>query len=212
MSLVNHKKTKKKTLAVIGIDEAGRGPLAGPVVVGGVMIVIKNLSEESKIFKNIRDSKKLSAQKRTEWLIFIKNHSQVYHTKAVIYHKVIDKINIYQATLLGAEKVYKKLFSEAQKYNPTKIITRIDGGLKLKNVDFQTIIKGDEKIPTIAAASIVAKTTRDDIMIRLHKKYPQYGFDKHKGYATLFHRKALIRFGLCQVHRRSFTFMRWCHE
>ncbi len=202
-------KIKKKgiyKLFLIGIDEAGRGPLAGPIVVGGVMLAVQNRSEERKIFASIRDSKKLTPPKRENWLKFIKNHTQVTYARAIISPAVIDKINISQAALLGAEKVYQKLLARAVWHNPQKIITRLDGGLRLKNAACETIIKGDEKIPVIAAASIVAKTCRDNLMLNWHKKYPLYGFDKHKGYGTLRHREALRKFGACQIHRRSFTF------
>jgi len=192
---------------IIGIDEAGRGPLAGPMVVAGVMLAVKNRNKEKKIFASIRDSKKLTAKKRGGWLKFIKNHEQISFARVIISPAVIDRINIHQAALLGAERVYKKLLAETARQNHPKIITRLDGGLRLKNADFKTIIKGDEKIPVIAAASIVAKTCRDRLMLGWHKKYPQYGFDKHKGYGTLRHRIALRRFGACQIHRRSFTLL-----
>ena len=194
--------------------------MAGPIVVGGVMLAVQNRNEEKKIFASIRDSKKLTPRKREEWLKFIKNHPQAFCAQAIISPAVIDRINIHQAALLGAKKVYQKLLAKIAGSNLSKIITRLDGGLRLQNADkpytyqrsrlsvvFETIIKGDEKIPVIAAASIVAKTCRDRLMLGWHKKYPQYGFDKHKGYGTLRHRTALRKFGLCQIHRRSFTLL-----
>ncbi|MDP3729237.1 MAG: ribonuclease HII [bacterium] len=188
---------------IIGIDEAGRGPLAGPLVVGGVLLVVNNLREEWKILEGIRDSKKLSEKKRNIWFEKIKKHPQLRTAHAIISSKVIDKINIARAANLGAARVYQKLLEKIPK--GLKLKTKLDGSLYLpKGVPCQTIIKGDEKIPTIAAASVVAKVTRDRIMVRLHKKFPEYGFDRHKGYGTKLHRNILVNRGATKAHRQSF--------
>ena len=185
---------------IIGIDEAGRGPLAGPVVVGGIKL--KARSQKLKIFTGIRDSKKLTPKKREEWFRVLTSHPSIEWAVARITPRTIDRINIARAANLGAEKVHQKLCS---KLSVGAHRTLLDGGLVLpRDILHETIVKGDEKIPAIAAASIIAKVTRDRIMLRLHKKYPQYRFDLHKGYATRLHRQLLGEFGQCEIHRSSF--------
>lgn len=192
----------------VGIDEAGRGPLAGPVTVAGVMI-----SERValKIFSGIRDSKKLSAKQRELWYRLIIADPRIEWAVASIWPKVIDRINIAQAANRGARRVFLNLCAElssvqrlAQKI--TAPLTFLDAGLVLpSHILHEVIVKGDEKIPAIAAASIIAKVTRDRIMRRLHKKYPQYRFDLHKGYGTKLHRELIQKFGLAPVHRITFA-------
>ncbi|KKU51296.1 MAG: ribonuclease HII [Parcubacteria group bacterium GW2011_GWA2_47_10] len=206
-TIVSRKKSRQ--WYVIGIDEAGRGPLAGPVVVAG--ICVQNAGgavsahrafsalEFDSFFNGIRDSKKISEKKREEWYRKITKNPAIQWAVAVVDHDVIDRINILQATNRGVHDVYKKLSFSAS------VPALLDGGLSLpKPAPFQAIIKGDEKIPLISAASIIAKVTRDRIMRKLHKKYPRYRFDLHKGYGTKLHRKLIKRFGRSQVHRRSF--------
>ena len=198
---------RKYTKWIIGIDEAGRGPLAGPMVVAGVKSEISarggsavgGKSQKSKFWRNIRDSKKLTAKQREKWFEFLTGHSRIKWATAKVYPKTIDRINIARAANLGARRVYDKLVGG-------EIHTALlDGSLYLpKSAPHRTIIKGDEKIPVIAAASIIAKVTRDRIMRRLHKKYPQYGFDIHKGYGTKFHRAMIKKFGKSNIHRISF--------
>lgn len=176
---------------VIGIDEAGRGPLAGPVAIGAMAC-----SLNSKFLKNIKDSKKLSAKQREEWYKILKKNFECHCV--FISHKTIDKINIHMATLLGVEKVLKKF-----KKNPKLVL--LDGSLHApKEYKQKTIIKGDEKISLISAASIIAKVSRDKKMAGLHKKYPEYHFDKHKGYGTKLHYKKIKKHGLSVIHRKSF--------
>ncbi|MBU6415143.1 ribonuclease HII [Patescibacteria group bacterium] len=189
-------------MVIIGIDEAGRGPLAGPVVVGGIRINSKFKFQKSKFwkdFKNIKDSKKLSARQREAWFSKLTAHREILWAVARVYPKTIDRINISQAANLGARRVYKKLAGNRL------LRTVLDGGLYLpKQIPSQTIVKGDEKIPAIAAASIIAKVTRDRLMLRLHKKYPQYRFDIHKGYGTALHRALIKKYGRSKAHRESF--------
>ena len=180
---------------VIGIDEVGRGPLAGPVVVAGIKI----RRQSADFLFGIKDSKKLIPKKREEWYDFLIHNQKIEFAVARIWPKTIDRINITQAANRGAYMVYKKL---AGGFNTHALL---DGGLYLpKCIPSKTIIKGDEKIPVISAASIIAKVTRDRIMLRLHKKFPQYRFDANKGYATRLHRELLKTYSISAVHRLSF--------
>ena len=180
-----------KNKYIIGIDEAGRGPIAGPVAIGAVAA-----RANFKLLKNIKDSKKLSAKKREIWRKIIKDNFE-YHC-VFISHKVIDRIGISKAVRLGVKKVLKKIDGKID-------LILLDGALKApQRYKQKTIIKGDEKIPLIAAASIIAKTARDKKMLVFHKKFPQYCFDRHKGYATKLHYKKLKKHGPCLIHRRSF--------
>jgi len=183
---------------IVGIDEAGRGPLAGPVAVAAVAAtVISNFQFPIiKQIKNIKDSKKLSAKQREEWFKILKKNFECHCV--FISHKTIDKINIHQATLLGVEKVLKK-------FSVKPDLVLLDGSLHApKEYKQKTIIKGDEKIPLISAASIIAKVGRDRKMENMHKKFPKYAFDKHKGYGTKLHYKKIKKHGLSKIHRRTF--------
>lgn len=184
---------------IIGIDEAGRGPLAGPVVVAGVLY--RGGTAFPKVLRGIKDSKKLSARQREEWFTRITACPDFAWAVARVSPVTIDRINILQASRLGARRVYAKLAPS------NNVMAMLDGGLLLPaGVPQETIVKGDEKIPLIAAASIIAKVTRDRLMIKLHKKYPRYRFDLHKGYGTVLHRKFLVQFGPSPIHRASFHF------
>ena len=186
---------------IVGIDEAGRGPLAGPVAVGIFVI------DEDKLKKldlsGLRDSKKLSKQKREEWMKKIqkmKKEGIADFVVVLVSEKHIDKNRIHNSIKYGIEKGIKKL----KVGKKDKIF--LDGGLRLdKTFLFQeTVIKGDEKIPVISLASIVAKVTRDEKMVKLAHKYPAYGFDIHKGYGTKMHYKMLKKHGSSPAHRRTF--------
>ena len=188
-----------KNLNIIGIDEAGRGPLAVPLVVAGVSTNTKLKTKCQKIMKGIKDSKKLSAKKRQAWFVVLTKNPYMNWTVAKISPRIIDRINIAKSANLGAKQVFQKLSGNKNCY------ALLDGSLYLpKGITQKTIIKGDEKIPIISAASIIAKVTRDRIMERLHKKYPMYGFDILKGYGTKKHIAAIKKFGLSDIHRRSF--------
>jgi ribonuclease HII len=183
---------------VAGLDEAGRGPLAGPVVAAAVCV-----DKNAKIiFRELNDSKKLSEKQREYFYKILTNHPQIKWGVGIVSEKVIDKINILEATKLAMEKSIKKL-------NPDSLL--LDGNFTLrfpqgKNsiVRQKSVIAGDQKVMSIAMASIIAKVTRDRIMEKMHKKYPQYGFDKHKGYGTKAHFANLEKFGPCKIHRKSF--------
>lgn len=187
---------------IIGVDEVGRGPLAGPITVAAVAAPM-NLESRIWNLANIRDSKKLTALQREVWNRTIRGHFS--YAVSSVHPLTIDKRGISYAAKLAVKRCLKKLSAKFHIPN-SRFLVLLDGGLyapsEYKNQ--QTIIKGDEKVPIIAAASIVAKVHRDRYMIRLHKKYPSYGFDKHKGYGTVMHQEAIIKNGLSEVHRKSF--------
>ena len=185
---------------VIGIDEAGRGPLAGPVAIGAVKIPI---NFDKKFFKSIKDSKKLSVLERELWFdlaIEAKKQGLLDFAVSLVSEKVIDRRGIAHAVRLGIKRGLKALgvSTDAQVF--------LDGGIKAPEqfVHQVTVIRGDEKIPIVSLASIVAKVTRDRKMVKLSKKFPEFDFQTHKGYATLFHRQAIRKFGPTIIHRRSF--------
>lgn len=194
MDSVYHKKMAKRY--TIGIDEVGRGPLAGPITVCAV------LKPKKFVWKNFKDSKKLSPQKREDF--FLKFKTMPYAV-SFVGNAMIDKFGISAAARLAVGRCLKKLTKDyGLRTTDYKIL--LDGSLYApKNYQYQeTIIKGDEKIPLIAVASIIAKVKRDRHMKRMHKKFPQYGFAIHKGYGTKFHREAIKTHGLCAIHRKSF--------
>lgn len=188
---------QRKIRYVIGVDEAGRGPLAGPITIGIVIAEVK----KHPALKNIKDSKKLTPKKREKWFEIIKNNFE-YKT-ASVGPNIIDKIGIQKATHLAVARALRKIIRHS--VSNINFFIMLDGKLKApKKYNQESIIKGDEKIPVISAASIMAKVTRDRKMARLHKKYPQYSFDRHKGYGTKEHYKMLKTHGSCQIHRRSY--------
>jgi len=202
---------KKGYRYVAGIDEVGRGPLAGSVVACAVTINLKHKIqnkklqfENQKLLKETNDSKKLSAKKREELygvLISHNSHKEIEWGIGKVSEKVIDKINIKNAAELAMYRAIKKL-----KKMPDFLL--IDGNhlnsKKLKAKKHKLIIRGDSKVFSIACASIIAKVTRDRMMMQCHRKYPQYGFDKHKGYPTKLHKKMIKKYGILVVHRKTF--------
>ncbi len=175
----------------IGIDEAGRGPLAGPVVVAGVFL--------KKEIADLNDSKQLSENKRSELFPLIKKHS--IYSVAVISPQIIDEINILQATKKGMAEVAENIL----KIKPDIDVLLIDGNQRIDfDLDQMPIVKGDSLSQSIAAASVLAKVTRDKIMIEYGKKYPLYGFEKHKGYPTKAHIEAIEKYGVLDIHRKTF--------
>ncbi len=179
----------KKYLA--GTDEAGRGPLAGPVVAAAVILPHDFYDER------INDSKKLSADLREELFEVICSNALAFAYTS-ISHSKIDEINILQASLLAMKKSIQKL-------NICPDVILIDGNKSFNyNAEVIPIVKGDAKSLSIASASIIAKVIRDRIMIKLAKKYPLYGWETNKGYPTKKHIEAVLKFGECMVHRKTF--------
>tara|TARA_B100000768_G_scaffold54889_1_gene53417 strand:- start:4321 stop:4920 length:600 start_codon:yes stop_codon:yes gene_type:complete len=175
-----------------GTDEAGRGCLAGPVTAAAIVLKNNFLNIE------INDSKKISKKTRDRLRPIIKKNALKYSI-AHVYPQKIDKINILNASILAMHKAIDKI--------TTKINFIIVDGNKFKNfknIPHETIVKGDEKYLSIAAASILAKTERDEYMQKIHKEFPEYGWDKNKGYPTKFHKQAILKFGITKYHRKSF--------
>lgn len=202
-------------MIIVGIDEVGRGPLAGPVTIG-IVACPADLYTKLKRNKNLpplgKDSKKLSPDERQKYATYLKSlmsrqHLDIYprglaYGVVNISNKVIDKKGISFCIRLAIENGLKKL-----KLDPQQTEIRLDGLLKApkKFVNQKTIIKGDEKEKIIAWASILAKVSRDALMTRLSKEYPRYGFEIHKGYGTAMHRRMIKKYGLSAVHRQSFS-------
>lgn len=177
---------------VVGLDEVGRGPLAGPVVAGAVLI--KNNAKN--LPKGINDSKKLSEAQRDKFYKILTNHKDIKWGIGIVSEKIIDRINILEATKLAMQEAIKNLKAD---------YLLLDGNFGINSIVRQkSIIKGDQKVMSIAMASIIAKVARDRIMHKFHKKYPQYKFDKHKGYGTELHLEMLQKYGTCPIHRKSF--------
>ena len=176
---------------ICGVDEAGRGPLAGPVCAAAVI-----LPEHLEI-PGLNDSKKLTDKKRRELFPIIKEQAIAYGI-AFASQEEIDEINILQATFLAMKRAIAQLEGKAD-------FALIDGNRETDfGVPCQTVVKGDSRSANIAAASVLAKVTRDRYMEELAKEYPQYGFEVHKGYGTKAHYAALTEHGMCPAHRRTF--------
>jgi len=176
---------------ICGVDEAGRGPLAGPVCAAAVI-----LPPNAEI-PGLNDSKKLSDKKRRELYPIIKEQALAYGI-AFADHKEIDEINILQATYLAMERAIEQLQLKPE-------LALIDGNrAKDFGIPVETVIHGDSLSASIAAASVLAKVTRDDYMLRMAEEYPGYDFEIHKGYGTKAHYAALTEHGSCPIHRMSF--------
>ena len=189
----------------IGIDEVGRGPIAGPVAVGA-FIFLK--SDARKLFRGVKESKQLSERKREEWFSVIKKAKKSGHVDFRVTfqsEKIIDTKGLSYSIKTALFKSLGIILI-INKLKPAEVKVLLDGGLKApanyKNQ--KTIIKGDEKEAVIALASICAKVLRDRKMNTLAKKYPKYGFDKHKGYGTKRHYEAIRKYGILPIHRKSF--------
>lgn len=177
---------------VCGVDEAGRGPLAGPVYAAAVIL------PKNHIIEGVNDSKKLSEKKRE--LLFDKILNEcLCCSVGTASEKEIDDINILQATFLAMRRAVDGLDIRPQ-------LALIDGNRipPLTSADVETIVKGDSKSASIACASIIAKVSRDRYMLEMAEKYPQYQFEKHKGYGTKLHYEMIEKYGICEIHRKSF--------
>ena len=183
---------------IAGLDEVGVGPLAGPVVAGCV-ICKRGFSFKKSPFANLRDSKSLTPKQREHYAKLLKSDSKIVYSIAKVYPKTIDRINIFNATRLAMCRAIKKIILQ-----PDFLL--IDGAalLKRNSLPQRAIVQGDKKIFSIAAASVLAKVTRDKLMRHWAKRLPDYGFEKHKGYGTKLHRRTIKKFGISSLHRQSF--------
>ncbi|MBL6664808.1 MAG: ribonuclease HII [Rickettsiales bacterium] len=181
-----------------GVDEAGRGPIAGPVVAGAVFL-------EGKMVEGINDSKKIS--KRNRYKIFDELVSHCKYGIGIVEEKIIDEINILQATKLA---MLNAVLDLQKKYDVLAQVVLVDGNFlpfeKRDKIEaIESIVKGDQQSLSIAAASIIAKVTRDNIMFEYDKKYPEYGFKNHQGYPTKFHIQKINEYGVLNIHRKTFA-------
>jgi ribonuclease HII len=182
---------------VCGIDEAGRGPLAGPVVAAAVVFP-RWFRPDGGALERVNDSKKLSAEQRKLLAPAIRT-AAAFWAVAVIDHDIIDGINILQATMLAMNQAVASLpmMPELLLVDGNRFNTEL-------SIPFETIVKGDAKVFSIAAASVLAKTHRDELMVAYGAQYPLYGFERHAGYATKVHVEAIRQHGRCPIHRHSF--------
>ncbi len=180
---------RAKSGFLAGVDEAGRGPLAGPVFAAAVIL------PEDVIIEGINDSKKLSEKKREKLYDEICEKALAYCVASVDEEK-IDEINILQATFCAMRQAVAGL-----KQQPDYVL--VDGN-KSPSIPCETVVKGDSKSMSIAAASILAKVSRDRYIVEMSKQYPEYGFEKHKGYGTKAHYEAIEKHGICPIHRKTF--------
>jgi len=177
---------------ICGVDEAGRGPLAGPVFAACVV-----LNPAYKI-EGLADSKKLSEKNRIRLAVAIKTHAMAWAIASASVDE-IDRLNILQASLLAMQRAVESLA-----FTPDQVL--VDGNHSPRlSLPVRAVIRGDSLVPEISAASILAKTARDAEMLRLHQHFPHYGFDRHKGYPTAAHILALQQHGISSMHRRSFA-------
>lgn len=187
---------------IVGIDEVGRAPLAGPVVSAAVILnpnKIGRYRSKTKWWEEVRDSKMLSEKKREDLVGFIKENSLDFGIGEAS-EREIDEFNIHHASLISMKRAIANL-----KFLPDMVL--IDGKFTIDDLKFtnqKAIVDGDAHILSIAAASIIAKVYRDDLMKQYSSQYDAYGFEKHKGYDTSLHRKGLFGFGPCEIHRMSF--------
>ena len=223
------KKALQKCIYVAGIDEVGRGPLAGPVTVCAVLCTIDFYKKLAK-YEGLTDSKKLTEKNREHWFAMAKlmqEEGSIVYAVESVSTKEIDRIGISKAIQKALdsalEKVQSQIFEKILRFtlkgsdtlkfsqksaqvSPKEIKILLDGSLHAP-AEFEnqeTIIKGDQKEKIISLASIIAKVTRDRYMVKIAKKYPEYGLDIHKGYGTKIHRDAIKKYGLSEIHRKSF--------
>ena len=191
MKIIEDEKKKQGYNLIAGVDEAGRGPLAGPVFAACVIL------PDDCYIEGINDSKKLSEKKREKLFEEIINKAISYSIKSVD-EKIIDEINILNATHMAMNEAINSM-------DITPDFVLIDGNsIKNIKIPYQTVVKGDAKSISIAAASILAKVSRDRYICDIANKYPQYFFEKHKGYGTKVHTDALKKYGPCEIHRKTF--------
>ncbi len=190
---------------VVGIDEAGRGPLAGPVAVGAVAVSCQKYKQVEDMLSGIHDSKKLSQNKREEWVgvaQILQKEGCIKYAVSLVGVRFIDTYGIVPAVRMGLKRSLLRIGTSSRS---THVI--LDGGLYAPSsyLSQETIIRGDESEKLISLASILAKVRRDHFMKRLSLRYPEYGFDIHKGYGTSKHMESIKKYGISDVHRKTFV-------
>ena len=192
------------SLAIAGVDEAGRGPLAGPVVAAAVIL------DDERPIPELADSKRLTPAQRSRVARAVRSEARAFAV-ALAEPAEIDAINVLEASLLAMTRAISKLVI-------VPALVRVDGlqvprySVDGQPFELEAVVRGDESVPAISAASILAKVCRDRLMQRWHRRYPAYGFDRHKGYPTRAHIAALAAHGPCPIHRRTFGPVRDCLE
>lgn len=198
------KKFKQGYSYVVGCDEVGRGCLAGPVVAAAVVL---DFADHLPWFHKVRDSKTLPSKQREDLAELIKRDSCGYGIGEVS-EKTIDRVNIHQATFLAMQAAVKNLLQKVSRESspPEKLFVFVDGKYVIPKINFdqEAVIRGDGKVLSIAAASIIAKVHRDRLMEKFHLKYPEFDFKNNKGYPTAKHRSSILKHGLRSIHRLSF--------
>ena len=224
MDFEAEEKIWRQGLVLVGVDEAGRGPLAGPVVAAALLIMpplnskikmqnakLRNPATqddfESLLKLGITDSKKISPKKREKIYEILTNDERVSWAVGEASEREIDELNILQASLLAMKRAVDLLFEKNKKLAREEFYVFVDGREVIPNLaaNQKSVIGGDAKIFSIAAASIIAKVTRDRLMLKYAEKYPQYQFEKHKGYGTKLHYEMIKKHGLSLIHRKSFN-------
>lgn len=195
---------KKQHSITIGIDEVGRGPVAGPVAVAALCYEKKHIKAFEELTEGIKDSKKLSEKKRKEWFTKLREGKEkeiINYAVSFVPASAIDKGGISGGIRAALERSLKQLGCD-----PTLSYVLLDGGLVAPEeyAHQASIIKGDDKEAVIAAAAIIAKVCRDERMKEYAKQFPEYGFEQHKGYGTKAHMEAIRKHGMCEIHRKSF--------
>lgn len=204
-----HKTLEKKLFKsgyrlIYATDEVGMGCLAGPVVACAVAVTSSFYNKHHKKLQGVRDSKLLQAKQREIFSKELIKEKDLVYALSLAHSKTIDKLNIYNAARLAMRSALKKLETPNLKL---KTIVLVDGNKKIPKLkgEQMAIVKGDRKVFAIACASIIAKVYRDKLMLKYARKYPGYGFEKHKGYGTKYHQTKLIALGPCEIHRKSFA-------
>ena len=209
MNIVNFETEEKiwrQGLVLVGVDEAGRGPLAGPVIAVAVVLRLQG-DFEDLLELGVNDSKKISPKKREKIYEILTNDERVSWAVGEASEREINELNILQASLLAMKRAVDLLFEKNKKLAKEEFYVFVDGREVIPNLaaNQKSVIGGDAKVFSIAAASIIAKVTRDRLMLKYAEKYPQYQFEKHKGYGTKLHYEMIKKHGLSLIHRKSFN-------
>lgn len=189
---------------VVGCDEVGRGALAGPVV-GAAVTFPKSLARVPLALRQVTDSKQLRPQTRAELVVHIKQHALAWSV-CTLSAQMIDRIGIQKANMLVLRRAVCDVVEQLSEADRRRLLVVVDGRLAVPGLEWEqrTMVGGDALVFSVAAASILAKVARDRFMERQHARYPEYEFEKHKGYGSVAHRSRIARYGLCALHRKTF--------